>query len=402
MEVLTAERAKPALPFAGVYRLLDFSLSNLHHSAIDDVWLVVQFETQSILKTTANGRPWDLDRTYGGLRLVPPQQEGETADGEDGWHRGNADAIYNLRQPIRDFGPDVVLVLSADHVYKLEYSAVVDQHVATGAACTLVTTEVPRAQAPNHGTVSVGRDGKVTGFEYKAEQPASTLAVAEVFVYDTDALLGTLDRIVARSAPDEDAPLEDFGHQLLPELVAAGNVHEFRLDGYWKDVGRPETYFAAHMEVLRTSSNRSSVRRRRELELDDPEWPILTRDSQRMPARLHGSAAVDHSLVSPGCDVAGKVERSVLGPGVVVEAGALVRDAIVFNDTVIRSGATVEFAIVDSDVVVGRDARVGAAPKAKRPPTTEELTLVGARVNVNAEATVAAGARVEPGAHVRR
>ncbi len=386
MDVLTQHRAKPALPYAGVYRLIDISLSNLRNSGVSDVRLVVQYETQSIAEVVAGGRPWDLDRSHGGLRIVPPQQEAGSDEGV--WHEGNADAIYQNRDLIRGFNPDVLLVMSADHIYKLDFDNLIDQHLATGAGVTLVSTEVPMDQASNHGTVEVDKQGKVTRFEYKPERPRSNIVATEVFAYDPALVIETLERLSGRktAASDKRSGLEDFGNELLPELVKDGRVHDFRLPGYWKDVGRPETYFQSHMDLLDAHPD---------LDLDDPAWPIFTLAPQRLPARFEDTARIGQSLISPGCHIAGKVQRSVLGPGVVVEAGATVRDAIVMHDTVVRAGATVQFAIVDSDVTIGKEAKVGQKPKGEA-PTTEELTLIGMGAKIKRGEQVKRGARVAP------
>jgi glucose-1-phosphate adenylyltransferase len=386
MEVLTQHRAKPALPYAGVYRLIDLSLSNLRNSGMSDVWLVVQYETQSIAEAVAGGRPWDLDRTHGGLRIVPPQQEAGNDEGV--WHEGNADAIYQNREMIRRFKPDVLLVLSADHIYKLDFNDLIDQHRESDAGVTLVTTEVPLAQASNHGTVEIAADGKVTRFEYKPDQPRSRIVAAEIFAYNPDLVIDTLETLSKqRSAESEQGSgLEDFGHELLPELVKGGHARAYRLPGYWKDVGRPETYFESHMDLLKGTPG---------LDLDDAAWPIFTLAHQRMPARFHDTARVATSLISPGCEIAGTVERSVLAPGVVVEEGATVRDAIILQDAVIRAGATVQFAIVDQQATIGRDATVGQKPKGKL-PTSEELVLIGMGARIKGGETVERGAQINP------
>lgn len=384
MEVLTQKRAKPALPFAGVYRLIDMSLSNLRNSGISDVWVVVQYETQSINDALANGRPWDLDRTHGGLRIIPPQQE---ADEEGGWHEGNADALYRNKDLIRAFDPDVLLVLSADHVYRLDYNDVIEQHLASDADVTIVTTKVPKDQASNHAVIEVDREGVVTGFAYKPDDPLSDIVATEVFAYTPDAVLKTLDQLVAEIDNDgEGTGLEDFGHHLLPALVETGKVRDFRLQSYWKDVGRPETYFEAHMDLLAEHPD---------LALDDPAWPIFTLDHQRLPARIHDGAIVRDVLISPGCQIHGTVERSVLAPGVTVEAGATISDAIVLQDTVVSAGATVRFAIVDREVTIGEWASVGEEPAGDL-PTTGELVLIGQGAVIRSRSTLERGARVEP------
>ncbi|HEY9421281.1 MAG TPA: sugar phosphate nucleotidyltransferase, partial [Thermoanaerobaculia bacterium] len=297
LEVLTAERAKPAMPFGGVYRLIDFPLSNCLHSGLSDVWVVEQYELHSLNEHLANGRPWDLDRTYGGLRVLPPYQRKSKVE-EGGFAEGNADAIYRHKSLIREFGPDVLLVLSADHVYRLDYREVIDRHRETGAAVTLVTTRVPKEEAGRFGVVQVDGDGRVTGFEYKPESPKSDLVTTEVFAYDAPRLLETLDRL-ARDTEGEESGLKDFGHELIPLLVQEGQAREFRHEGYWRDVGTIESYWEAHMELLESKPS---------LVLDDPDWPLRTYGTQRLPARVEGSAQIHGCLISSGCRIAGRVE----------------------------------------------------------------------------------------------
>lgn len=385
MEVLTEHRAKPAMPFAGVYRLIDFPLSNLRHSGISDVWIVAQYEIQTVNDILAHGRPWDLDRTRGGLRVITPQQE---RHGDDGWHEGNADAIYRTRDLIRDFEPDVLLVLSADHIYRLDYNDAIAQHLETGADVTVVTTQVPKEQASNHAVVSIDNDGIVTDFDYKPDEPKTDVVATEVFIYTPDVVLSVLEELVSELGDEEKGStgLEDFGNHLLPRLVEQGKVREFRLPGYWKDVGRPEAYLAAHMDLLADDPA---------LHLDDPSWPIFTLDHQRMPARIHEDARLERALVSPGCVIGGTVRNAVLGPGVVVEKGAVVENAVILHDVTIGADANVQFAIVDRQARVGTGAKVGAPP-ASDAPTTEELVLIGMRARVDDGQVVGPGERVDP------
>ena len=329
---LTEERPKPALPYGGVYRLVDFPLSNCRHSGIGDVWVLQQYQPHPLTEHLANGRPWDLDRTHGGLRILHPSLGGESS--ESGWYEGNADALFRTKEDIRGFEAELLLVLSADHVYKLDYSEVIAGHLERGAVATLVTTKVAKDEASRFGLVEV-EDGRVTEFAYKPDDPQSDLATAEVFLYDAEKVLATLEEL---AEGDDDSGLEDFGDELLPRLVEEGGVFEHRLEGHWRDVGTIESYWEGHMELLGGSPA---------LELDDPAWPILTSAPQRPPAYAAESAQIEDSLVSPGCRVAGRVVRSVLGPGVLVEEGAVVSDSVVLHDAEIRSGASVERAIVD-------------------------------------------------------
>jgi glucose-1-phosphate adenylyltransferase len=339
---LTKERAKPALPYAGIYRLIDFPLSNCVHSGITDVWVIQQYEPHELARQLAGGRPWDLDRTRGGLRILHPY----LGDSESGWYEGNADAIYRNREVIADHDPDVLLVLSADHVYKLDYSDVIADQLESGAAVTMVTTDVPTEDASRYGVVEVDADGKVRRFEYKPDEPAGNLVTTEVFAYDARRLLQTLDEM---AKPGDASGLEDFGHELIPRLVDDGAARAFRQDGYWRDVGTVDAYWQTHMDLLEAEPR---------LTLDDPAWPILTAGLQRPPARIEASATIDGSLVAAGAHIQGTVVRSVLGPGVVVAEGAVVRDAVLLHDSDVGAGANVTRAILDAAVHVDADTVV--------------------------------------------
>lgn len=400
LEVLTAQRAKPAMPYAGVYRLIDFALSNCVHSGISDVWVIEQYQLHSLNEHLANGRPWDLDRTYGGLQVLPPYENGDDeADDEGGFAEGNADAIYRHKAFIRDFAPDILVVLSADHIYKLDYGDVIEQHLTRKAAVTIVTTQVPIEEANRFGTVQVNAEGQVTHFEYKPEKPQSDLVTTEVFVYNTQMLLKTLDDLAAEGKDNNDdddsateSGLKDFGHQLLPKLVKDGQAYAYPLSGYWRDVGTVESYWQSHMDLLQPESG---------LVLDDPRWPILTFGAQRLPARIHTSARIEDSLISPGCTISGHVIRSVIAPGVIVEEGAVVQDSILLHKTVVERGATVIRAILDEEVHVGKDAIIGAQQSELHDnQTAKSIALVGGQARISAGARIAADARIEPGAIV--
>ncbi len=386
MDVLTRERAKPALPFAGVYQLIDFPLSNLAHSGISEVWLSLQFQGASIEEPVANGRPWNLDRNQGGLRLLMPEQGTGSAD-EDGFAKGNADELFRIRDQIRAADPEVVVVLSADHVYRFDYTDAVETHRRHDAECTVVTTQVPIEEAGDHAPVEADGPGVVTGFAYKPDEPSTTTVATEIFVYDPQVLVEVLEELHReRSAgsAEGDSGLGDFGDHLLPRLVERGHTVVHALPGYWRDLGQPHLYLAAHQDVLTDDQGL----------FDDPRWPILTRQPQRVPARILDGADVCDSVVSPGARVAGVVRRSVLGPGVVVEAGAVVRNSVLFADTVVGRGAVVDWAIVDEGCVVEAGAVVGR-PDADATGDPDQVTIVGTESRVDVE--LVAGARLEPG-----
>ena len=414
LEVLTEERAKPTVRFGGTHRLIDFALSNCMHSHLTDVWVIEQYQLHSLNDHLANGRPWDLDRTYGGLQVLPPYTgrggEGdEDSDGQGGFAQGNADAIYRHKKLISEFAPDILVVLSADHIYKLDYRDVIDRHLECKADVTMVTTEVPLEEAGRFGTVEVDNDGRVVNFAYKPEQPSSNLVTTEVFVYDAPVLLKTLDQLVAARSEQSDSDdgegpaLRDFGHELLPHLVKTGKAVEYRFNDYWRDVGTVSSYWQAHMDLLAAEP---------ELVLDNPQWPILTYGIQRLPAHIYASARIDNSLISPGCTIHGHVERSVLAPGVIVEHGAVVRDSILMRDVRVEEGATIVRAIVDEHVRIGENATVGQGTgsqdqESKMDAMAEEqqeldasITLIGQKAQIAAGVRVAVGARIIPGATV--
>lgn len=385
MELLTEERAKPVLPFAGVYRLIDFPLSNCHNSGLSDVWIVEQFHPQSLTDHVSSGRPWDLDRTYGGMRLLHPHLGTE----QSGFHEGNADAVYRNQAVVRDFDPDILVVMSADHVYTLDFNDPIDRHIESNADVTMVTTVVERDDPARFGLVKVNDDGRITDYRYKPDSPFGDIATTEVFVFDAQRLMDLFDGLAAEA--DGEPALEDLGDDVLPQLVRAGKAFEYRLEGYWRDVGTIDSYWRAHMELLGADPG---------LDLDDPAWPILTLGGQRPAAHIYRSARNDNSLVSSGCKVHGTVVDSVLGRGVIVEEGAEVRNSVILHDAIIGRHARVETAIVDSRARIGGGARVGGPPESTGDEETgtgispEQITLVGMSASIDPDATVGRGDRV--------
>jgi glucose-1-phosphate adenylyltransferase len=353
LELLTEQRAKPAVPFAGVYRLIDFPLSNCQHSQLADVWVSVQFHPTSLSQHLANGRPWDLDRTDGGLLVLPPYQGTDRA----GWVSGTANSLWRYAPLVRDFDPDALVVVSADAVYKLDYREVADGHLGSGAEVTMVTTEVAEDDAPRYGIV---------------DEPRTTTATNEVFVFSPGE---TLDRLEALAAEHGEEGLEDLGTHLLPAQTRDGLARAHPFDGYWRDVGTVQAYWAAHQEFLSAEPP---------LDLDDPAWAVHTRGGRHSAARVLLDSAVDNSLISGGTRVLGNVHGSVLSPGVVIEEGATVVDSVLLPGARVRAGATVTRTVLDDGVVVGECATVGG---------DGEVTLVGRRAEVEAGSELRAGAR---------
>lgn len=386
MDVLTRERAKPALPFGGVHRLVDFALSSLYHAELDDVWVSVQYQVASIDDYLAGGRPWSLDRNRGGFRRMVPQT-GTGPTSEEGFASGNADLLLKLASDIAEQGAEHVVVTSADHVFNMDLRPVVEEHAASGSTATLVTAEVAKKDASDNVAVLTGRGGVVRDLEVKVSRPSTGRVATEIFVYRTAPLLEALTSLRAELGDEEegdDTGLGDFGEHLLPRLIETGTVRAVPIDGYWRDLGQPHTYLQGHRDLL---AGRVDV-------FDRPGRPVIAHWPDRPAARVRPSARLTDILLSPGCDVAGEVSGSVLGPGVVVEKGARVADSVIFSDCVVRAGAVVQTAIVDEQSEIRRTARIGAVPSA-RLARDEDLVLVARGSTV--DGPVAAGARLEPG-----
>ena len=368
LELLTDNRAKPAVPFGGVYRLIDFALSNCQHSEIADVWVSVQFHPTSLSEHLANGRPWDLDRTSGGLMTLPPF----LGTDRGGWATGTADSLWRQADLVRDFAPDALVVVSSDAVYKLDYREVVDAHLGSGAEVTMVTTEVAEDDASRYGIVRVGKDGKIDDYAYKPDEPATTTATNEVFVFTPTP---TLDRLEALANDAGDDGLEDLGSQLLPAQTKDGQARAYPLESYWRDVGTIPAYWEAHRDFLSAEPP---------IDLDDPAWPVHTRGGRRSAARILSGSVVEESLIAGGTRVAGEVRGSVLSPGVLIEPGATVVDSVLLPGVRVRSGATVTRSVLDDGVDVGEGASIGG---------DGDITLVGRRARVTGGSHLAAGAR---------
>lgn len=394
MDVLTRERAKPVLPFAGTHTLLDFPLSSLVASGVTDVWVSVQYQSSTLDTYLAGGRPWDLDRTRGGFRRLTPEQ-GSGGPQDDGFSHGNADGLFRLRDQIDDFDPDVLLVLSADHVFSTDLRPIIARHLDRGAECTIVTAEVGVQEAAHNMVVTAGADGHVSEVDYKPASTRNGTVAVEIFLYEPGAMVTELERLrgeLHQEAEEHgDTGLGDFGEHLVPALVRRGKVYADPITGYWKDVGRPETYLQAHRDLL---NGKIDV-------FDHPDRPVLSPGVVGPPAWFGTEAEVTDSMVGPASRIRGTVRRSVLGPRVEVEAGATVEDSVVLGDCVVRSGASVRTAIVDTGVTIARDATVGDTPASRR-LSGDVVTLVGSDSRIGGGSVVAAGARLEPGTTVRR
>jgi glucose-1-phosphate adenylyltransferase len=340
--LLSEKRAKPAVPFAGKYRIIDFTLSNCVNSDIYDIGILTQYRPTSLHQHIGTGRPWDLDRTRGGVQILQPSLGSTASD----WYQGTGDAIYRNLIHLRRRRTEQVLVLSGDHVYKMDYRVLYGFHRAQGAAVTVAVTEVPEELVSQFGILETAANGRIVGFQEKPRTARSRLASMGVYLFDRDSLIRWLqeDAMMADSS-------HDFGKDLLPRLVARGEaVFAYQFKDYWQDVGTLDSYYEANLAFLGDHPP---------LHLNDPEWVLHTQSADRPPVRFESGCRVERSMLANGCRIAGTVERSILSPGVVVAPGAVVRDSIVMHDTVIDRGAVVDRAIVDKQVHIAAGVQLG-------------------------------------------
>jgi glucose-1-phosphate adenylyltransferase len=372
LSILSSVRAKPAVPFGGKYRIIDFSLSNCVNSEIDDVVVLTQYNPRSLNDHIGLGRPWDLDRNRGGVKLLQPYvSRGGIAE----WYRGTADAVLQNLNVIEMHEADAVVILAGDHVYKMDYGPFVAAHRRHRADVTIAVRRVPLADASRMGILAIDEGERVVDWQEKPAHPRSDLASMGVYVFSKRAL--------RRWLTDDRT---DFGGDVIPAMLAGGaRVYAYPFDGYWQDVGTIQSYWEANMALLADEP---------ELDLYDREWLIHTRSEERAPAKVGPTAQVHRSLISHGCVVSGTVVNSVLSPGVRVEVGAVVRDSIVMFDSVIRAGAVVDRAIVDKEVVVGQGAIVGEGPDLDTPNRTEPARLNTGITVIGKRAIVPRGTRI--------
>jgi glucose-1-phosphate adenylyltransferase len=364
LSILTRKRAKPAVPFAGKYRIIDFTLSNCVNSGIYRVGILTQYRPRSLNDHIQRGRPWDLDRMTDGVTLLQAYLGRRESD----WYQGTADAVHQNLDFIISRKPDVVLVLSGDHVYKMNYTPFIEYHERKGADMTVATINVRPKDAYRFGILVVNGDGRVVEFHEKPSKPKSTLASMGVYIFNLDVLTERLDDDALLS----DSP-HDFGKDILPRMVERGDrVFAYPFNDYWVDVGAVHAYWEAHMDLLTENPP---------LDLQDRRWVIHTRSEERPPVNIRTGATVSHSLISDGCIIEGTVEYSVFSPGVRVCPGAVVRHSIVMTDAIIEEMAVVDHAILDKNVIVGKRSHVGVGhhhtPNETQPDLSTGLTLIG-------------------------
>lgn len=337
---LTKKIAKPAVPFGGKYRIIDFPLSNCANSGIDKVGVLTQYRPLELNNYLASGSPWDLDKREGGIFILPPYAREKGAD----WYRGTADAIYQNLNFIELADPDYVLILSGDHIYTMDYSWMLEAHKMNQAEATIGVIEVPWEEAPRFGIMNTDKTGRILEFEEKPAKPKSNLASMGIYIFSTDYLRKYLEE----DAKDETSA-HDFGKNIIPKMLADnGRLFSYAFDGYWKDVGTIESLWQANMDLLQDN-----------LPVDlNGDWKIYSSNPPMPPQFVGPEAEITNSMISEGSMVLGTVENSVIFPGVRIGRGAHVRDSVIMPSTVIRDGASVEYAIVAQNCVVEEGAKV--------------------------------------------
>ena len=370
---LTTNIAKPAVAFGAKYRIIDFPLSNCINSGIDTVGVLTQYQPLILNEYIGNGQPWDLDRTYGGVHILSPYQ----AKTNSSWYEGTANAIYQNLHFMKMYNPEYVLILSGDHIYKMDYAAMLKAHKDKRADCTLAAINVPLSEASRFGILNTNPDGSIYQFEEKPKQPKSTLASMGIYIFTAEKLFKYLEADDANPNSSK-----DFGKDVLPAMLNAGEkMYSYEFEGYWKDVGTVASLWQANMDLLGTDP---------EFDVSDKTWKIHSRNPLAPPEHIGANSVVKNSMVALGCEIDGTVENSILGSNVIVEKGAIVKDAVVLANSVIKAGATVSYSIIDENVTVGKMAKIGV----EKDPSAE-IVVLGRDLTVADGVTVSDGQKHE-------
>ena len=363
---LTKQTAKPAVSFGGKYRIIDFPLSNCINSGIDTVGVLTQYQPLALNEYIGNGAPWDLDRSRGGLSVLPPYQGYKDSN----WYKGTANAIYQNINFIKQFNPDYVLILSGDHIYRMDYSKMLEQHKATGAACTVATITVPIEEASRFGICNTNPDNSIYEFEEKPKVPKNNQASMGIYIFTAETLIEYLE--VDEADPESS---NDFGKNVIPNLLHNGEkLYAYNFEGYWRDVGTIASLWESNMDLIGDDPV---------LKMNDKSFRIYSRNMARPPQFLGERSSVVSTLVSEGCQIYGTVENSILSGGVVIEEGAVVKDSIIMDDVVISKNAAVYTSIIDKETTIAPGVTVGICGAGK-----DSVTVIAKGSNVTADVAV--------------
>lgn len=372
---LTTKVAKPAVSFGAKYRIIDFPLSNCTNSNIDTVGVLTQYQPLILNEYIGNGQPWDLDRLYGGVHILPPYQGKTSSD----WYKGTANAIYQNLNFIENYNPDHVLILSGDHIYKMDYNEMLEYHIAKGADCTIATLTVPMEEASRFGIMNTDENMTITDFEEKPKQPKNDQASMGIYLFKTEKLR---EYLIA----DENTPgsSNDFGKNIIPNMLNDGcKMVAYPFKGYWKDVGTIDSLWSANMDLIGDTPA---------FDIYDPFWKIYSRNMGVQPQYVGENAKIANSLVSGGTVIEGTVINSVIGSNVKIGKGAKVVDSVIFADVEIKDGATVNYSIIDEKVIIGENAVIG-----NEKSDEAKIALIGRECNIKAGKVLSGGCNLEAG-----
>jgi glucose-1-phosphate adenylyltransferase len=368
--VLTKERAKPAVPFGGKYRIIDFTLSNCVNSGIDTVGVLTQYQPLELNDYIGNGQPWDLDRIEGGVHILPPYQKRNCAD----WYKGTANAIKQNSPFIEQYHPKYVLVLSGDHIYKMDYSKMLNYHIEKNADCTIAIIEVSLDEASRFGIMNTKDDNQIYEFEEKPKEPKSTKASMGVYIFNWEKLKTYLE-----ADENDENSSNDFGKNVVPAMLAAGEVmYAYPFKGYWKDVGTIESLWEANMDLLMKGSNILSV---------DEDWKIYARSPVLPPHYIGKDSKISNCIISGGCFIEGQVESSVIFHGVKIEKGATVCNSILMPGAHILKGSNINYSIIDENVIIGENSIIGNFENNPKEPS-KTISVIGKNINIGNDTIV--------------
>lgn len=370
---LTTKVAKPAVSFGAKYRIIDFTLSNCVNSNIDTVGVLTQYQPLILNEYIGNGQPWDLDRTYGGVQILPPYQAKDRMD----WYKGTANAIYQNIGYIEKYNPEHVLILSGDHIYKMDYNKMLEYHIKNNADCTIAVLEVPLSDASRFGIMNTDENNRIVEFEEKPKVPKSNKASMGIYIFRKDKLVEYL-----KSDNDDPKSSNDFGKNIIPNMLNAGEkMIAYPFKGYWKDVGTIDSLWEANQDLIGENPK---------FDIYNPHWKIHSRNIGIEPQYVGEDAKIVNSLITGGAKVLGTVINSTIGSKVVIEKGAIVKDSVIFSNVVIKEGAVVNYSIIDENVIIEENAKVGAEKQ-----EGVKIAVIGRDVKVEKGATVLAGANIE-------
>lgn len=375
---LTRDIAKPAVPFGGKYRIIDFPLSNCVNSGIDTVGVLTQYQPLQLNEYIGNGQPWDLDRIHGGVYVLPPYQKSSNSD----WYTGTANAIYQNINFINRYDPEYVVILSGDHIYKMDYSKMLEFHKQKQADCTIAVMEVPWEEASRFGIMACDEDSKIYEFAEKPKEPKSNLASMGIYIFSWGKLRKYLEEDEANPESEN-----DFGKNVIPAMLQNGEkMYAYAFQGYWKDVGTIDSLWEANMDLLNPNVP---------LDLYDDSWKIYARNPVMPPQYVAETAVTQNAMITEGCIVEGEVDFSILFSGAVVEKGAVVHDSIIMPGSVVKAGAVVEYSIVAENVVIGENAKVGCRPENVEDKDAWGVTVIAKGIHIGKNVKIPAKAMIE-------